>query len=157
MVPPFEISVFADPAGSFTTAAAMVALAKKALREKFSTTLKGKRIAVFGGTGVVAFASAVIAAVDSASSVLIGYDGPERVKKLADEARARFGVDISYADFKLQTPLNMEPSMKGSENVIARIEGAGSRKLDDYVDTAVIDGLKRDGFFAAMEQKYGKR
>ncbi len=27
MVPPFEISVFADPAGSFTTAAAMVALA----------------------------------------------------------------------------------------------------------------------------------
>ena len=26
MVPPFEISVFADPAGSFTTAAAMVAL-----------------------------------------------------------------------------------------------------------------------------------
>jgi methylene-tetrahydromethanopterin dehydrogenase len=78
MVPPFEISVFADPAGSFTTAAAMVALAKKALRDKFSTTLKGKRIAVFGGTGVVAFASAVIAAVDGASSVLIGYDGPER-------------------------------------------------------------------------------
>ena len=98
MVPPFEISVFADPAGSFTTAAAMVALAKKALRDKFSTTLKGKRIAVFGGTGVVAFASAVIAAVDGASSVLIGYDGPERVRKLADEARARFGVDISYAD-----------------------------------------------------------
>ena len=98
MVPPFEISVFADPAGSFTTAAAMVALAKKALRDKFSTTLKGKRIAVFGGTGVVAFASAVIAAVDGASSVLIGYDGPERVRKLADEARARFGVDITYAD-----------------------------------------------------------
>ncbi len=98
MVPPFEISVFADPAGSFTTAAAMVALAKKALRDKFKTTLKGKRIAVFGGTGVVAFASAVIAAGDGASSILIGYDGPERVRKLADEARARFGVDISYAD-----------------------------------------------------------
>jgi methylene-tetrahydromethanopterin dehydrogenase len=30
--------------------------------------------------------------------VLIGYDGPERVRKLADEARARFGVDITYAD-----------------------------------------------------------
>ena len=34
MVPPFEISVFADPAGSFTTAAAMVACAKKALRTR---------------------------------------------------------------------------------------------------------------------------
>ena len=29
MVPPFEISVFADPAGSFTTAAAMVALPRR--------------------------------------------------------------------------------------------------------------------------------
>ena len=44
MVPPFEISVFADPAGSFTTAAAMVACVKVALKEKFSTELNGKRI-----------------------------------------------------------------------------------------------------------------
>jgi len=98
MVPPFEISVFADPAGSFTTAAAMVASAKEALKDKFSTTLKGKRVVVFGGTGVVAFASAVIAATDGASSILVGYDGPERVRRLADEARGRFGVDVSYAD-----------------------------------------------------------
>src|SRR4030042_1612870 len=61
MVPPFEISVFADPAGSFTTAAAMVACVKKALRDNFSTELKGKRVAVFGGTGVVGFALAVVA------------------------------------------------------------------------------------------------
>jgi methylene-tetrahydromethanopterin dehydrogenase len=32
--------VFADPAGSFTTAAAMVACVKKALRDKFKTELK---------------------------------------------------------------------------------------------------------------------
>ncbi|HXG78255.1 MAG TPA: NAD(P)-dependent methylenetetrahydromethanopterin dehydrogenase [Methyloceanibacter sp.] len=98
MVPPFEISVFADPAGSFTTAAAMVACVKKALRDKFKTELKGKRTAVFGGTGVVAFASAVIAAMDGASATLIGYDGPDRVRKLSEEARARFGVDVGYAD-----------------------------------------------------------
>ena len=98
MVPPFEISVFADPAGSFTTAAAMVACAKEALKDKFSTTLKGKRVVVFGGTGVVAFASAVIAAMDGASAILVGYDGPERVRRLADEARGRFSVDVSYAD-----------------------------------------------------------
>jgi methylene-tetrahydromethanopterin dehydrogenase len=79
MVPPFEISVFADP-------------------DKFKTELKGKRVVVFGGTGVVAFASAVIAAMDGASSTLIGYDGPERVKKLAEEAKMRFGTDLGYAD-----------------------------------------------------------
>jgi methylene-tetrahydromethanopterin dehydrogenase len=98
MVPPFEISVFADPAGSFTTAAAMVACAKKALAGKFKTALTGKRVAVFGGTGVVGFASAVIAAIDGAEPTLIGYDGPERVRKLAEEANQRFSVNMKYAD-----------------------------------------------------------
>jgi methylene-tetrahydromethanopterin dehydrogenase len=98
MVPPFEISVFADPAGSFTTAAAMVACAKEALKQKFSTGLKDKRVVVFGGTGVVAFASAVIAAMEGATSTLVGYDGPERVRRFSDEAKARFDVNVGYAD-----------------------------------------------------------
>jgi methylene-tetrahydromethanopterin dehydrogenase len=98
MVPPFEVSVFADPAGSFTTAAAMVACAKKALRTKFDTGLKGKLVVVFGGTGVVGFASAVIAAIDGAQPSIVGYDGPERVRKLAVEANQRFAVNIGYAD-----------------------------------------------------------
>ncbi|TIU12871.1 MAG: methylenetetrahydromethanopterin dehydrogenase, partial [Mesorhizobium sp.] len=55
MVPPFQVSVFADPAGSFTTAAAMVAKVEKALEKKFERGLKDTRIAVFGATGVVGF------------------------------------------------------------------------------------------------------
>jgi methylene-tetrahydromethanopterin dehydrogenase len=98
MVPPFEISVFADPAGSFTTAAAMVACAETALKKQFSTEIRGKRVVVFGGTGVVAFASAVIAAVEGAGATLVGYDGPERVRKLAEEANSRFEVNLHYAD-----------------------------------------------------------
>jgi methylene-tetrahydromethanopterin dehydrogenase len=98
MVPPFEISVFADPAGSFTTAAAMVACAKKALQDKFKTDLKDKRVLVYGGTGVVAFASAVIATTDGAKAILVGYDGPERVRRLTMEANDRFDVDLGYAD-----------------------------------------------------------
>jgi methylene-tetrahydromethanopterin dehydrogenase len=98
MVPPFEISVFSDPAGSFTTAAAMVACVKHALKEKFSTDLKGKSVAVYGGTGVVGFASAVIAAMEGASATLIGYDGPERVKKFAEVIKERFNVDVGFAD-----------------------------------------------------------
>jgi methylene-tetrahydromethanopterin dehydrogenase len=98
MVPPFKISVFADPAGSFTTAAAMVACAETALKRQFSTEFRGKRVVVFGGTGVVAFASAVIATVEGAEATLVGYDGPERVRKLADEANSRFEVNLRYAD-----------------------------------------------------------
>jgi methylene-tetrahydromethanopterin dehydrogenase len=102
MVPPFEISVFADPAGSFTTAAAMVACAEKELKDSFKTELKGKRVVVFGGTGVVAFASAVISAVEGANATLVGYDGPERVRKLAEEANARFEVKLGYADGSME-------------------------------------------------------
>jgi len=126
MVPPFEISVFADPAGSFTTAAAMVACAEKALKDKFSTELKGKRVIVFGGTGVVAFASAVIAAVEGAKATLVGYDGPERVRKLAEEANARFEVDLGYADGSTEEQ-NTE-LVRGAE-VIFSAGPAGKRLL----------------------------
>jgi methylene-tetrahydromethanopterin dehydrogenase len=98
MVPPFEISVFSDPAGSFTTAAAMVACVNRVLKEKFSTDFKGKTVAVYGGTGVVGFASAVIAALEGASATLIGYDGPERVRKFSEVIKERFSVDVGYAD-----------------------------------------------------------
>jgi len=97
MVPPFEISVLADPAGSFTTAAAMVAKVEKALGQK-QGDLAGRKIAIFGGTGVVGFASAVITALQKANPVLVGYDGVERVKQLAESAKKRFGAEIGYAD-----------------------------------------------------------
>jgi methylene-tetrahydromethanopterin dehydrogenase len=95
MVPPFEISVFADPAGSFTTAAAMVAKVEKAVAQK---GLAGRKVVIYGGTGVVGFASAVITALQKAHPVLVGYDGPERVKALAESAKKRFGVEIGHAD-----------------------------------------------------------
>ena len=95
MVPPFEISVFADPAGSFTTAAAMVAKVEKAMAQK---GLAGRAVAIYGGTGVVGFASAVITALQKAHPVLVGYDGPERVKALAESAKKRFGVEIGHMD-----------------------------------------------------------
>ena len=117
MVPPFEISVFADPAGSFTTAAAMVACVKVALKEKFSTELTAKRIAIFGGTGVVGFGSGVIAAIDGAHATLIGYDGPDRVRKLAEEANARFSVNVGYADGS--TEEQKEELVRGADIIFA--------------------------------------
>lgn len=98
MVPPFEISVFADPAGSFTTAAAMVAKVEKALEQKFSRSLKDTRIAIFGATGVVGFCTAVIAAKEGAKVTIAGHDGTERVKKIAAEMARRFQVEVDFAD-----------------------------------------------------------
>src|SRR6201986_262170 len=53
LVPPFGISLFADPAGSFTTAAGMVACIEKTLIEKNERKLKGMKVAIFGATGAV--------------------------------------------------------------------------------------------------------
>jgi sulfonate transport system substrate-binding protein len=66
-------------------------------------------------------------------------------------------IDISYTDFKLQTPRNMEPSIKGAENVIARLGGEGSTKVEDHLDMTLINDLRRLGIFAALERKYSTR
>src|ERR1700744_481857 len=94
LLKPFEISIFADPAGSFTTAAAMVACVEKVLKEKKKRALKDTRVIIFGATGVVGFSSGVIAALEGAKVVLAGHDGIARVEKGAGEIKKRFGVDV---------------------------------------------------------------
>jgi len=98
LVPPFGISFFADPAGSFTTAAAMVACVEKLLGERKGKQFKGVRVAVFGATGVVGFSAAVIAALQGADVTLVGYDGIKRVSDGAAEIKARFGIEVRAAD-----------------------------------------------------------
>jgi methylene-tetrahydromethanopterin dehydrogenase len=98
LVPPFGMSFFADPAGSFTTAAAMVACVEKTLRDKKNRSLKGLKVVVFGATGVVGFSAAVIAALEGAEVMLVGHDGIARVTKGAAEIKTRFGVDARPAD-----------------------------------------------------------
>ncbi len=98
LVPPFGISFFADPAGSFTTAAAMMACVEKVLKDKKQCGLKGLKVAVFGATGVVGFASAVIAALEGSDVTLVGYDGIKRVSDSASEIKTRFSVGVRAAD-----------------------------------------------------------
>ena len=97
-VPPFMLHLFADPAGSFTTGAALVAVVARVLREKFGMGLEGRRVVLFGGTGVVAFCAAVLLAQEGARAVLVGRDGRERVARIADAMKRRFGVAVEAVD-----------------------------------------------------------
>ncbi|MGI4975367.1 MAG: NAD(P)-dependent methylenetetrahydromethanopterin dehydrogenase [Janthinobacterium lividum] len=97
MVPPFIVSVFADPAGSFTTAAALVAHVERQLKKQ-GKGLEGQRIVVYGATGVVGFASGVIAALEGAKVVLTGHDGTKRVTTACEEIQKRFGVTLQPGD-----------------------------------------------------------
>ena len=98
MVPPFEISVFPDPAGSFTTAAAMVACTEKTLKNKFNTNLNNKNIIIYGGKGIVGGISAIMCAQQGSKCTIVGYDGISNVKKKAEEYKSRFNVDITPGD-----------------------------------------------------------
>ena len=95
---PFELSTFADPAGSFTTAAAMVACVEKLLRKEFRRELKGTKLVVYGATGVVGFTSGVIASLEGADVTLAGYDGAARVEQAAQEIKTRFDTSVRAAD-----------------------------------------------------------
>jgi methylene-tetrahydromethanopterin dehydrogenase len=98
LVPPFGCNIMADPAGSFTTAAAMVACVERTLKTKKQKALKDVTIAVFGATGVVGYCAAVIAALEGAKVKIVGYSGLERVEARAREMKERFGADVEAVD-----------------------------------------------------------
>tara|TARA_B100001057_G_scaffold75663_1_gene70343 strand:- start:1033 stop:1923 length:891 start_codon:yes stop_codon:yes gene_type:complete len=89
MVPPFEVSVFADPSGAFTTAAGMVALTEKFLKDKFSSDLNGSNVIILGGTGPVGVASAVICAKAGSNVTLVGRS-IEKAEKIAGICNERY-------------------------------------------------------------------
>ncbi len=66
--------------------------------EKFGTDLKGKRIVIFGGAGVVAYVAAVIGALEGAKTVLVAMTARERVSKIAFTMKWRFGVEVGAVD-----------------------------------------------------------
>jgi len=63
-------------------------------------------------------------------------------------------LDITYNDFKQQSPQNLEPSVPGAQNVLKQFPTV-SQKVGDYIDASLLDALKNDGFLTAMAQKYG--
>ena len=65
-------------------------------------------------------------------------------------------IDTSYNDFKQQSPVNLEPSRPGAQNIIDQFPVLKSRDIDDFIDSSILDGLKKEGFFAEIERKYLK-
>ena len=97
MVPPFEISIFADPAGSFTTAAAMIGCVKKLLKEKFKTDLKDKVLQIVGAKGIVGGACSVIAAQEGAEvGMVIHREGAiEPIEKRIKDYKEKYKVNLN--------------------------------------------------------------
>ncbi|HEY2022077.1 NAD(P)-dependent methylenetetrahydromethanopterin dehydrogenase [Paraburkholderia sp.] len=95
MVPPFEVSVFADPSGSYTTAAALVALVERHLGKQHGVELGGKRVLILGGTGAVGRIAAAIAASRGADVTIASHSNGVRALAVAAELNQRFGIVIN--------------------------------------------------------------
>jgi methylene-tetrahydromethanopterin dehydrogenase len=95
MVPPFEISVFADPSGAFTTAAGMVACAEKSFHEQTGQSLQGKTAVIFGGTGPVGTTCALLAEADLVFSAAKAGVQVLSADHLAGAARTRVLCDVN--------------------------------------------------------------
>jgi methylene-tetrahydromethanopterin dehydrogenase len=96
--PPFEISMFADPSGAFTTGAAMVAKVEFHLKKHFNTDLRGKKVAVFGATGPVGGCIAVMGGKQGAQVELAAHSSLEQARNKAFSYNQRYGVSIGYVD-----------------------------------------------------------
>ncbi|MEM3616982.1 MAG: NAD(P)-dependent methylenetetrahydromethanopterin dehydrogenase [Candidatus Bathyarchaeia archaeon] len=98
MFPPFQANTIIDPAGAYTTAAAMVAKVEDAITKAKLGNLKDKRVAVFG-TGAVGRVAAILLAKLGCAVKIVSpnpdrKDGDEYVSKLSALLRERYGVDI---------------------------------------------------------------
>lgn len=85
MFPPFQCSMMIDPKGAYTTAVALVAKVAKAFGG-----LKGKKVAIPGGTGPVGRVAATLCAKQG-SEVIIGSRRPAEVQKLGEQLSERTG------------------------------------------------------------------
>src|SRR5262245_15716731 len=89
---------------------------------------------------------------------------------LADDARAKrvlstefkdFSpqiVQITYDDFKARVPRDAAPAPNGIVTQLREFPALGipikSTNPSDYVDASLIEDLRREGFFTAMQSKY---
>ncbi len=123
MVPPFEVSVFTDPSGAFTTAAAMVAVAERESVKRFGAEIKGLNVLALAGTGPVGQIAAVIAAKAGANVTLVGrqLEKSQRITDLCNreigknEINITAGVDSDKAELIKTTDIVFATGAAGIE------------------------------------------
>ena len=98
MFAPFACSVFADPSGAFTTAAAMIAKVEAHLKAAFNEDLSGKTLSVFGASGPVGGCAAIIAAKQGAIVQLVAHNSVARFEAKAEAWNAEYNINLQTVD-----------------------------------------------------------
>lgn len=170
MFAPFACSVFADPSGAFTTAAAMVAKVEAHLHAKFGEDLNGKTLSVFGATGPVGGCAAIIAAQQGANVQLVAHNTLARVQAKAEAWSAEYNIklvsvdgstDAKKADVLAQTDIAVCAAAAGVQ-VISHEQLIQSKRLKIAADVNAVapNGVQgvdvsHDGVQVADARIYG--
>jgi methylene-tetrahydromethanopterin dehydrogenase len=128
MVPPFSVSLFADPSGAYTTAAALVACTEAALRRHHATDLKGRHVLLLGGTGPVGRIAAVLCARAGATAVLGSHKGRDAADAAAHETGKRFGTVLASASTRSRPELR---EALAQADVVMGVAAAGVQVMDE--------------------------
>ena len=153
MTPPFLVSVFADPSGAFTTAAAAMATLERALAGHGG--FSGKRFLVLGGTGPVGAAAAVLGVRLGARVQIASHISVERARHVTDMLAARYeaAVEPVCAEDSAKPALVADAevilaSAKAGVQVLSRAELAGAKRLLAAADLNAVPpaGIEDLGF-----------
>ena len=109
MFPPFQVSLFADPSGAFTTGAALSAYVFSICRDKLVTNMKGKRVVVFGATGPVGGCASIMCAKEGADVRLVAHSDVAKTTRLAEKYSAAYDVTLSCVDGTTDAKDGSEP------------------------------------------------
>ena len=153
MVPPFEISVFADPSGAFTTAAGMMAKVEQYLKKHFGGDLAGRKVSIFGATGPVGGCTAVIAAKYGAEVEMVAHRALSDVQEKVDSYSQRYGVtlkavDGSNEDLKTELLKNTDVALccaAAGVRVITLAQMAQSERLKVVADVNAVPPTGAEG------------
>jgi methylene-tetrahydromethanopterin dehydrogenase len=159
MVPPFEVSVFADPSGAFTTAAAMMAKVEQHLRAHFDLGLDGRKVSVFGATGPVGGCVALIAARSGAVVELVAHRALADVQAKAEAYNKRYQTSIGFVDGSSDTLKNKVLSYTeialctaaAGIRVLSREQLAGSSVLKIIADVNAVPPAGAEGLDARAD------
>jgi methylene-tetrahydromethanopterin dehydrogenase len=131
MVAPFEVGVFADPNGAYTTSASVVALVAKVLEEHYSMDLNGRNVAVFG-TGPVGICTAILAAKQGANVKLCQLLADDDKREALNFCR-RYEADVKWVS--AQTNKEKTDEVADAEVIICAAR-AGVRILEGSLKNA---------------------
>lgn len=126
MFPPFQVSLFADPSGAFTTGAALAAYVVSTCRDNFNSLIKDKRVVVFGATGPVGGCASIMCAREGADVHLVAHSDVAKTTKLAEKYSAAYDVKLSVAD---GTDDKKKAAIVADAEIILSCAAAGVRVL----------------------------